>query len=37
MQDEMTLVLYKHTHFYNTERIHSTVGSISPNQYESIF
>jgi putative transposase len=36
-QDEMTWAVKKYIHFYNTERIHSSIGSISPNQYEQAF
>lgn len=37
IQDEMTWAVKKYIHFYNTERIHSTIGSVSPNQYEQAF
>ena len=36
-QDEMVWAVKKYIHFYNTERIHSSIGSISPNQYEQVF
>ena len=36
-QDEMLWAVKKYIHFYNTKRLHSTIGSISPNQYEQIF
>jgi putative transposase len=36
-QDEMLWAVKKYIHFYNTKRIHSTIGSVSPNQYEQVF
>jgi transposase InsO family protein len=36
-QDEMVGAVKKYIHFYNTERIHSSIGSISPNQNEQVF
>jgi len=36
-QDGMTWAVKKYIHFHNTERIHSSNGSISPNQYEQVF
>jgi putative transposase len=35
--DGMTWAVKKYVHFYNSERIHSTIGSISPSQYERLF
>jgi len=36
-QDEMVWAVKKYIHFYNTKRLHSTIGSVSPNQYEQGF
>ena len=36
-QDEMLWAVKKYIHFYNTKRIHSTIGSVSSNQYEQVF
>jgi transposase InsO family protein len=36
-QDEMVWAVKKYIHFYNTKRLHSTIGSVSPNQYEQVF
>jgi putative transposase len=36
-QDEMVWTVKKYIHFYNTKRLHSTIGSVSPNQYEQVF
>ncbi len=36
-QDELAWAVKKYIHFYNTQRIHSTIGSMSPAQYEQQF
>ncbi|MDD2723230.1 MAG: IS3 family transposase [Methylovulum sp.] len=36
-QDEMVWAVKKYIHFYNTERIHSSISSVSPNQCEQVF
>lgn len=36
-QGEMKWAVTKYIHFYNAERIHSAIGSISPNQSEQLF
>lgn len=36
-QDEMLWAVKKYIHFYNTKRLHSTIGLVSPNQYEQVF
>jgi putative transposase len=33
-QEEIVWSVNKYIHFYNTKRIHSTIGGISPNNYE---
>lgn len=33
-QEELAWAVKKYIHFYNTQRIHSTIGSMSPTQYE---
>ncbi len=36
-QEELAWAVKKYIHFYNTQRIHSTIGSMSPAQYEQLF
>jgi len=36
-QEELAWAVKKYIHFYNTQRIHSAIGSMSPNQYEQQF
>ena len=36
-QDELAWAVKKYIHFYNTQRIHSAIGSMSPTQYEQQF
>jgi putative transposase len=36
-QDEMAWAVKKYIHLYNTERIHSSIGLVPPNQYEHVF
>lgn len=36
-QEELAWAVKKYIHFYNTQRIHSAIGSMSPTQYEQQF
>ena len=35
-REQLTWAVKKYIHFYNTKRIHSYIGSISPNQFERV-
>jgi transposase InsO family protein len=36
-REEVGWAVQKHIHFYNTRRIHSAAGGLSPNQAEQLF